>query len=260
MLSEGRFYNRRQVTNLPYNCRAVAISFAPIPQDVERYRSLRALNKDLNHRMIKTIPREAYDQIGDAIGFLHRGILVFDSPDMGSVLMDCCLYDWYKHGKNLVQRYSETHPAKPGTDESYLLSACVKAKYRVLIVQSTVPGAGVHCHDALNNEDLFVMDLALSRSLPDGAALATRTIPLGEFSMTGGAGLPIHSKKAVLKVLSDLEAGSALPFKGPDSIALLIVRACLVTGAADHVTHEVPEPKSSKSRRAERWRKFRRYS
>jgi hypothetical protein len=237
----------------------MAISFAPIPQDVERYRSLRALNKDLNHRMIETVPPEAYEQIGDAIGIRHRGILVFDTEDMASVLMDCCLYDWFKDGKNLVQRYSETHPAKPGTDESYLLNACVQAKYRVLIVQSTVPGAGVQCHDALNNEDLFVMDLALSRTLTGNASLATRTIPLGEYSMTGGAGLPIHSKKAVSNVLSAIEGGSALSFEDPNSIALLIVRSCLAAGAADHVRYEVPEPKSSKSRRAERWRKFRRY-
>jgi len=215
---------------------------------------------DLNHRMIKTVPREAYDQIGDAIGIRHRGILVFDTLDMTSVLMDCCLYDWYKDGKNLVQRYSETHPAKPGTDESYLLNACVQAKYRVLIVQSTVSGAGVHCHDALNNEDLFVMDLALSRTLTGNAALATRTIPLGDYSMTSGAGLPIHSKKAVSNALSAIKGGNALPFEGPDSIALLIVRSCLAAGAADHVTYEAPEAKSSKSRRAERWRKFRRYS
>jgi len=217
---------------------------------------MRALNMDLNHRMIETIPPEAYEQIGDAIGIRHKGILVFDSPDMTSVLMDCCLYDWYEDGKNLVQRYSETHAAKPGTDESYLLSAAIQAKYRVLIVQSTVEGAGVQCHDALNNEDLFVMDVALSRSLPDGAALATRTISLGEYSMTSGAGLPIHSRKAVSNALGALEGGSALPFQDPDSIALLIVRSCLAAGAADHVAYEAPEAKSSKSRRAERWRKF----
>ena len=117
-------------------------SFSPTRQDVERYRHLRALCRDLNHRIVKTIPSQAYDEVGDAIGILHKGVLVFDSEDMTSVMMDCCLYDWFENGKNLVQRYAETHPAKPGTDESYLLSACTQAKYRVLVVQTAVPDAG----------------------------------------------------------------------------------------------------------------------
>src|SRR6059036_3473042 len=82
--------------------------FSPTRQDVERYRKLRALSMDLNHRIIKTIPRQAYEDIGDAIGIRRNGVLQFETEDMSSVLMDCCLYDWFEKGKNVVQRYSET--------------------------------------------------------------------------------------------------------------------------------------------------------
>ena len=236
-------------------------SFTPSKQDVERYRRLRALNMDLNHRMIKTIPRHAYDEVGDAIGIRQNGVLVFDSMDMSSVLMDCCLYDWFEHGKNVVQRYAKSHPAKPRTDESFLLSACVQAKYRILMVRSTVSGSGLRCHDVLNNEDLFVMDLGLSRSLPNGkGTLATRTIPFGEYSITSGAGLPINSEKTV-QALSRLEGGPDDMIRAPGRTALLIVRACLATGAADHVMYETPESKTEKtSARAARWWKFKRHS
>ena len=83
-------------------------SFSPTRQDVERYRSLRALSMALNHKIIKTIPRQAYDEIGDALGIRRHGVLEFDSEDMTSVMMDCCLYDWYENGKNLIQRYADT--------------------------------------------------------------------------------------------------------------------------------------------------------
>lgn len=118
--------------------------------------------------MVKTIPRRAFDEIGDALGILRNGVLVFDSEDMTSVLADCCLYDWYEDGKNLIQRYAETHPARPGTDESYLLQAYLQAEYRILVPQSAVPGAGLHCHDVLNGGELFLMDLAFSQSFPPG--------------------------------------------------------------------------------------------
>ena len=241
------------------NGRFMRTPFSPTRQDVERYRRLRTLSRELNQRIVKTIPRQAYDEVGDAIGILHNGVLVFDSVDMTSVMMDCCLYDWFENGKNLVQRYSETHPAKPGTDESYLLSACTQARYRVLVVQSAVPDAGLHCHDVLSSEELFLMDFALSRSLRSGdAALATRTIPLGEYWMTGGAGLPINSKKAVLHALSRIESGKHKPLEGPGSVALLIVRTCLAAGVADYVTYESVERKPKKPRREPRWPGFKR--
>ena len=65
---------------------------------------MRALGMDLNHRVIKTIPRRAYDEVGDAMGILSNGVLEFESEDMTSVLMDCCLYDWFQSGKRCVQQ------------------------------------------------------------------------------------------------------------------------------------------------------------
>jgi hypothetical protein len=141
---------------------------SPLPKDVERYRRLRAVNIVLNHKIVKTIPRQAYEEIGDALGIRHNGVLEFDSEDMASVMADCCLYDWYEHGKNLVQRYAETHPTIPEGDESYLLQACLEAQYRILVAQSIVPGAGLQCQDVLNGGGLFLMDLAMSHSVPTG--------------------------------------------------------------------------------------------
>jgi hypothetical protein len=234
-------------------------SFSPTRQDVDRYRSLRALSMALNHKMIQTIPRQAYDQIGDALGIRHNGILVFDSEDMASVMMDCCLYDWYENGKNLVQRYGETHPATPGTDESYLLQACLQAKYRILVVQSAVPGAGLHCQDVLNGGELFLMDLAMSQSVPNGYdALATRTIPLGEWWMTGGTGLPVSSKESIVDALRRIDSEYAKPSQGPWGVALPIARACLAAGAANYITYETAETSPRKPRRQPRWPGFKR--
>jgi hypothetical protein len=223
--------------------------FCPTPKDVERYRRLRALGMDLNHRIIKTIPRQAYDEVGEAIGIRQNGVLVFDSTDMTSVLMDCCLYDWFENGKNVVQRYAEAHPAQTGADEGYLLQGYLQAKYRVLVVQSAVPGAGLHCRDVLNHEELFLMDLGLSQSAKDAnAVLVTRTILLGEYWMTSGAGLPINSKKAALDALNRIESGKLKSLEAPGSVALWIVRACLAAGAADHVTYASAAAKSGKPR------------
>jgi hypothetical protein len=106
-------------------------SFIPSSADVERYKRWRGLARDLNHRIVETIPREAMHQVGEAIGILRGGVLVLESEDQSSVLMDCCLYDWIREGKNLVEKCAESHPAAPGTEEHELLQAYLQAKYRV---------------------------------------------------------------------------------------------------------------------------------
>jgi hypothetical protein len=137
------------------------------------------------------------------------------------------------------------------------LNAYLQAKYRVLVVQSAVPDAGLHCNDILNREQLFLMDLAFSRSLSGGAAaLATRTIPLGEYWMTAGAALPIHSANAIQDALSRIESGNPKSLESSGSLALYMVRACLAAGAADYVTYQGTEGKARAPRRQPRWPRF----
>ena len=171
------------------------------------------------------------------MGIRHNGVVIFDSDEVSSVMADCCLYDWFENGKNRVQLYVETHPARPGTDESDLLNAYTQAKYRVLRIQSAVPDAGVYCTDGLTHEEFFLMDLGLSRSTDTIKALATRTIPLGGCWMTGGAALPITSGKALKHALSGADSGKHELLAGPGGFALLIVRALLADGVADHVAY-----------------------
>ena len=76
-------------------------TFIPSPADVERYQRLRGLTRDLNSRIVKTIPREAIQQVAEAIGRLQGGVLVLDSEDESNVLMDCCLFDWIQRERTL---------------------------------------------------------------------------------------------------------------------------------------------------------------
>jgi hypothetical protein len=169
--------------------------FSPARQDVERYIRLRALGSELLQRIANTVPRQVIVEIGETLGILRNGVLELASEHMHNVLTDCCIFEWFENGRNLVQRYAEAHPPAPGTDESYLLDGYLQAKYRVLGMQSAVADAGVYCDDVLTGDQIFLMDLALSRNPQwDKALLATRTISLGEYSMSGGAALPIDQK------------------------------------------------------------------
>ena len=225
----------------------MAISFSPTREDVERYRRLRALSADLNRRILETLPRRAFEDIGETLGIFRGGILMFDNAEMMSVMTDCCFFDWYENGKNLVQQFADAHPAVPGTDESYLLQAYLQAKYRILTAQSTVPGAGLYCEDVLNGGELFLMDIAFSQTLRPKHAIATRTVPLGEFWVSCGAGLPIDRETDVVSAVLQIESGLRKPIEQRAMKTLTIVRACLNAGAADHIAYERP-PSAPKPR------------
>ncbi len=214
--------------------------------DVERYQQLRASGRELSAKMLKAIPKGAMTEMGKALGILRDGVLVFDSMDVTSVLMDACLFDWVENGKNVVQKYIESHPAVPGTDESLLLEAYGRVRYRIILPVAVAAGAGAWCHDILSSERLLLMDIGLSQSMADGAAglIATRTAPLGPYWITTGAPLPIGDKKTGEAVLCKLNEAKLLEDKTPageHKLALAVIRECLDCGAADYVRYEGPE-------------------
>jgi len=217
----------------------MATRYVPTRQDAERYRILRNASRALSDRLVATIPSRAYEEIGNALGIRRNGVLVFDTEDMAGVLADCCLFEWYQGGRNLVQQYAEAHPPKLETDAGFLLNAYLQAKYRILVSTSAVPDAGIYCYDAQTREEFFLMDFAFSRSLGNGTvALAGRTVPLGGYWMTTGAALPITSPEDVQTAMreTDLEDMDAL--EGPGQNVLFMVRACLAAGAAKHIVYE----------------------
>jgi len=211
--------------------------------DVERYQQLRQLGRWLNSALTKTIPREAMQEMGEALGIMHKNTLVLDSMDVSSILLDSCLFDWIEGGKNLVEKYVEAHPPTPGTDEHLLLQAYCRAKYRLLIPQAVKPGAAMYSLDGLSGEGIVLMDISLSQSMAHGfrGLLATRTVPLGGYWMTTGAALPVDDRRTGEMVLKTIQRGNLLEDKTPageHKLATAVIRACLDCGAAEHVQYE----------------------
>jgi SEC-C motif len=212
-------------------------SFVPSPLDIEGYKRLRRRVPGFNHKIVKTIPKEAILEIGDALGLLHNGTLVFGAEDESNMLMDCCFYDWIRNGKNIVEKYAEDDPPVPGTEQDELLQGYLQAKYRVVAPQSCVKGAGVRCVDLLSSEELFLMDIGISHS-PMNTAYSTRTIPLRQYWITGGAALPAgqHGIKSALRRLRQKGLRVDGRHTDPHQVTLIFVRTLLAEGASQYIT------------------------
>jgi hypothetical protein len=104
-----------------------------------------------------------------------------------------------------------------------------------------LPDAGVSVRDAVSGEQFFIMDVGLSQyELNSSLLLATRTIPLGGYWMMGGAALPMvaEQKDLVLDVLKHERLLVDGVITEPHDATLLIVRACLESGAAENISYD----------------------
>src|SRR5260370_22932684 len=86
------------------------------------------------------------------------------------------------------------------------------------------------------------MDIGLSQ-IAKQVVYATRTIPLGQFWMTGGAGLPTGSE--AIKNAIDRLTKQRLVEEGrltdPHKVALVFVRTLLDSRASQHVSYDTME-------------------
>jgi hypothetical protein len=216
---------------------------------------LRQVSRSLGSKLVSTLGKEDLDEGGRRLGILRDGILVFGSEDETAILMDYCIYNVYRDGRNAVQRYLETSPPQPGSDESTVLKAMRQAYYTFVQVTAVERGVGVTVHDAFRDEVHFLADVGLSNTVPKNIVFAGRVLPFEGFLTTGGASLPIAgaSGERVADILERwIERTTRLSRLTPDQeaeLAAMVIRTCLETGVSSHIEYSAPGQIPSRSRR-----------
>jgi hypothetical protein len=163
----------------------------------EKYIGLREAQRRLNNRLPTMLPKPAYKECGQRLGFWKDGVLVFDSEDHLAVFTDYAIYDYRLRGTtNAVERLWKLGENKPGSLEHEVLKAMLDARFTVIRVVEVVPGTGATVDDLLYGERRFLADLRASENSEPGLTIATRLLSFPEFVMTSGTGFPVGSKGA----------------------------------------------------------------
>ncbi len=219
-----------------------------------RYKHLRKVGLELNHRLVKTLNKSIIEEGGKKLGILKGKTLMLDTEDESSVLMDYCIHDVRRQGMNAVERYLAESPPPADSDEMVLLQALRQSRFCVVAVDSAEPEIGVHGRDLLRDVPLFLLDIGFSRAAVPGMVLATRVMaPEGNYRTTGAA-LPV----GVLSPAQQAEYvhGLAAIFKGMDlrklspqqtsEFSATVIRVCLEQGAAKQIQYIEPVLESSR--------------
>jgi SEC-C motif len=215
---------------------------------VAEYLRLRSVARELNHRLVETLSRDDLDVGGKKLGILKGKTLVLDSEDEIAVLMDFCLYNVRRNGRNAIERFLLNSPPPPGSDEMRILQAMQNAWYSLFLLERTVAGTGVQVLDLLRQQSLFVVDVRM-REMTHGGVLISRMVPFVNFTMTGGAALPVPDA-ATAEVIQQHAASLAgkmhiadlgkLTPEQETELAAMLIRTCLKHGAGSMIAYQEP--------------------
>lgn len=223
-----------------------------------RYKHFREVGLALNNKLVKSLSKEDLNEGGKKLGILRQGVLVFDTENETSVLMDYCLQDVRRGGLNAVERYLEKSPPLEGSDELHILKAKRQSWYSVFAVESTERGVGINVRDLLRDESIFLFDVGFSQSAVADVILGTRVMTLEGMNLSTGAGLPIGimtlaQREQFVKVFHSTFPGVDFRNMSPDQsirLSTTVIRACLEKGAANQVKYADLESGRQPTRKA----------
>ena len=230
-MSRSGFFRRNESD--PNNADRAAI--------ISRYKRLRAVGRNLNHKLVQRLSTDVLHEGGRKLGILQRGTLVFNSEDETSILMDYCLYNVRRKGRNAVEQYLIDSAPEPESDEMACLRAMQRAVYSLYVVESVIREFGVTVRDLLSNENIVIVDVGFGSTAKPGLVFASRLLFHDGIVMTGGAALPIsvlpdEQRESMTKML----AQAAAPDDEGRFDPAPMIRACLRQGCSSQVRYQEP--------------------
>ena len=215
---------------------------------LERYRRMREVRLRLNNLLVRTIPKRTLEECGRILGFFRKGMLLFETEDETSVLMDYCIFYPGSDGRNLVAKYLEKTPPPTDSDEMVALQEMAHAYYSLFQVIDVERGVGVSVRDLLRGETGFIVDVGFGNTAQRHMIVATRIIPVEGFLMTGGAGLPVDASAAE-RISEELKRSGFNPEtldykqitpRQEAEIAAIVIRECRSTGMTSRIAYAEP--------------------
>lgn len=209
---------------------------------LSQYKRLHKVRRPLNDQLASGLAKDVVQEGGRKLGILRRDTLYFDSEDVVSVLMDYCIYDVRRQGRNAIEQRLIDSPPAADSLEMTCLRAMQQPHYSVFVVESVERGLGVTVRDLLSkdeeSESLFVVDIGFGSTAAPDVILATRVLPHGDYWTTSGAPLPIGVvARDDLAAIRD-EFAFAIARASDESFdPAPIIRECLEQGCASSIEY-----------------------
>ena len=174
-------------------------------ETLARYHHLREISKRHHANIQAFLSGDAIFRHGRRLGLAQGKTFILDSMDEMVLVMDLAIHTAPADRSRAIDRYANSAPYASGTDEALMLEAMRQARFAILLARRRHPAVGLIVTDLFREIDLWLIDEGLERSLPIGAAFATRYYsPSNEpFVMTAGVAVPVETR-ALLDVVASV--------------------------------------------------------
>jgi hypothetical protein len=158
------------------------------------YRTLRQAIQSHLDAALKCVSTPAFKEAARRIGLLAQGALIVDRESEMTLAFDLAVFGQKPGRSRAIDRYAKAVHCPQGSPQEITLKALVAAKFRVVRVKGRHHTAGNVVEDIAHNEELWLLDEGLEKTLTDGEVLAARLIPIDPFHTTVGAIVPMNDQ------------------------------------------------------------------
>jgi hypothetical protein len=208
-----------------------------------RYRRLREISKRHHGKVLNFISGDAILYHARRLGLAHGKTLILDDMEELNYAFDLAIHTASADRSRAIDRYARSARLVPGCDEMLVLNAMRVARFSVLCIERRHEIAGLIATDIFRRSELWLVDIGLEGSVPDGSLIATRLYTPERFAMTAGVNVPFD-----LEIIDDLAAELPRPLRGKPPAAIIddrrfaetIYRVALAGGIMERIKYQDP--------------------
>jgi hypothetical protein len=167
-----------------------------------RYRRLREISKRHHDEILKFISGNALLQQARRLGLAQGKTLILDDMEEMNYVFDLAIHTAAAGRSRAIDRYARSARLAARSDEALVLAAMRAARFSILVIERRHETAGLVATDLFRRAKVWLVDIELESSVPDGGMMATRLFAPERFSMTAGVIVPFD-----LGLIEDIHAG-----------------------------------------------------
>jgi hypothetical protein len=206
-----------------------------------RYRQLREISVRHHHQAMKFISGDTLLRQARRLGLARGKTLFLEDMEEMNYVFDLALHTAAAGRSRAIDRYARSARLAARSDAALVLEAMRASRFSILVVERRHETAGLVATDVFRRAEVWLVDIGLERSMPDGGMMATRLFTPERFAMTAGVNVPFD-----LSLIEDLYA--ELPRRlGETKLTALIddwrfaeaiYRIALASGIMGRVTYQ----------------------
>jgi len=155
---------------------------------LNRYKKWRELGTGLANKIIKEAPYEVVLEAAGELRMLSKNrTIVFKYESESAYLMDRIVFDMEWDGKRGVEHYFAKYKDTLSIREQRILEAMIGSNYSLFRAEEIKKGVGVDIVDVFSQEKLFLCDVNMSNTIPNGCLMSCRIISIDNLYFTSGS-------------------------------------------------------------------------